>query len=122
MTKTELILETYGLKIRESDSPDRENVDFDITDSEDNVAWVWGDRLSDVDWECNHPYECLEIDSEDEQGRCVLCGSFCDWHTEPDDQGNQVPEPHDWYPRSKVGGLIGKYLEELREKEYGEAL
>lgn len=108
-------LNDYDLTLRESDSPDREPVDFAIEDGDDNVAYVWGVKPDDVDWECNHPYQCIEFgDDRDEQGECLLCGSWCDFHYSPDDEGHGVPEPHEWYPRKTVGGLIGKYLEELK--------
>lgn len=32
-------LKEYGLTVRESDSPERDIVDFSIEDGEDNVAW-----------------------------------------------------------------------------------
>ena len=110
-------LEEYGLAIRESDSPERQLVDFSIEDSEDNVAWVWGNRFDDIDWECNHPYQCVDFGDGKEQCECILCGSFGDYHYEEDNEGNKVPEPHEWYPRREVGGMIGKYLEELKKGE-----
>lgn len=109
-------LKKYRLKLHESDSPDRYEVDFNIEDSSDNVAWVWGHGLNDVEFECNHPYECVEFGDGTEQGQCALCGSYCDYHFEEDDFGHNVPQPHDWYPRREAGGLIGEYLEELRNK------
>lgn len=109
-------LKDYGLNLRESDDPERDLVDFTIEDGEDNVAWVWGNDVNDVDWECNHPYQCIDFGDGKEQGECLICGSYCDYHYEEDDQGNKVPEPHEWYPRRNVSGLIREYLEELREK------
>lgn len=116
MSKVEDELKEYGLSIRESDNPEREPVDFSIEDNEDNVAWVWGNKPTDIDFECNHPYECVEFGDGSEQGECALCGSYCDYHYEEDDRGNKVPEPHEWYPRRTPGGLIGKYLEELQAR------
>ena len=111
-------LKEYGLTLRESDSPDRDLVDFTIEDGENNVAWVWGNKPDDVDFECSHPYQCIEFgDGREEQGECLLCGAYCDYHYEEDDEGNKAPEPHEWYPRRDVGGLIGKYLKELKGKE-----
>lgn len=107
-------LKGYGLTVRESDSPERQLVDFTVEDGEDNVAWAWGDRPSDTEWECNHPYQCIDFGDGEEQCKCLLCGSFGDYHYEEDDQGNKVPEPHEWYPRRDVGGLIGEYLKELQ--------
>lgn len=110
-------LKKYGLTIRESDNPERQLVDFSIEDGEDNVAWIWGDRYDNVDWECNHPYQCIDFGDGEEQCECLLCGSYGDYHYEEDDQGNKVPEPHDWYPRRDVGGLIGEYLKELQGED-----
>lgn len=104
-------LKDMGYTLYESEAPDRQLVDFDVSDGEDNVAWVWGDRLDDVDWECSHPE--VEYVDDETQGECVLCGSWCDFRYEEDDQGNKVPEPHEWYPRRSPGGLIGEYLKEL---------
>lgn len=117
-------LKDLGLQLRESDSPDRQKVDFAIEDDEDNVAWVWGDSLNDVDWECNHPYQCIEWDTDDDSaptGQCLLCGSYCSGHYETD-IGNvedyywssKETHPTEWYPRHNVGGLVGEYLKELR--------
>lgn len=110
-------LKDYGLSLRESDDPERDPVDFSIEDGEDNVAWIWGHSLSDVDWECDHPYQCIDFGDGEEQCECLLCGSFGDYHYDKDEEGHDVPEPHEWYPRRDVGGLIGKYLKELEGKE-----
>lgn len=111
-------LKEYGLTLRENDSPDRDLVDFTIEDGEDNVASVWGNKPDDVDFECSHPYQCIEFGADqEEQGECLLCGSWCDWHGVPDEDGHAYPEPHEWYLRRDVGGLIGKYLKELKGKE-----
>lgn len=110
-------LKEYGLKLRENDSPDRYEVDFNIEDDEDNVAWVWGYGLNDVEFECNHPYQCIDFGDGEEQCECLLCGSFGDYHYEEDDGGHKVPEVHEWYPRRDAGGLIGEYLKELKGEE-----
>lgn len=109
-------LKEYGLKLHESDDPDRYEVDFNIEDDEDNVAWVWGYGLNEVEFECNHPYQCIDFGDGEEQCECLLCGSFGDYHFEEDDEGHKVPEVHEWYPRREAGGLIGEYLEDLRAK------
>lgn len=109
-------LKEYGLKLHESDDPDRYEVDFNIEDDEDNVAWIWGHGLNDVEFECNHPYQCIDFGDGEEQCECLLCGSFGDYHFEEDDFGHKVPEVHEWYPRREAGGLIGEYLKELRAK------
>lgn len=120
------ILEEFGLSIKESDAPDRMPIDFSIEDAEDNVAWVWGD-FRGVDWECNHPLQCVEFDNDEPVGECLLCGSHCDycWTKEivdegHDDDGNyyahegDVREIVNWYPRREVGGAIAKILEEMK--------
>lgn len=111
-------LSDVGLKISESKAPDREKIDFTVDDGDYISAWVWGDRYDDVDWECNHPYELTDFGNDrEEQGECLLCGSYCDWHKVADEDRNSTPKPHEWYPRKYVGGLIKKYLDELREKD-----
>lgn len=109
-------LKEYNLSLRESDSPNRDLIDFTIEDEEDNVAWVWGNRVDDVEWECNHPYQCVDFGDGEEQCECLLCGSFGDYHYDKDEEGHDVPEPHEWYPRRDVGGLIGDYLKEMQAK------
>lgn len=106
-------LEAYGLKVYESEAPDRERVDFSISDGTDNVAFVWGDSPDNVEVECDHPYECVEFGSDiEDQGECLLCGAYCDWHYENDGEGHGVPEPHDWYRPRHVKGFIKEYIEE----------
>lgn len=107
-------LKEYGLTLRESDSPDREVIDFEICDGDDNVAWVWGGTPDDVEVECDHPYECIEWGDDDERGVCPLCGATCDWHYEEED-GHEVREPHNWHAPGKPSGLIGEYIEQLRK-------
>ena len=109
-------LKDFGLELRESDNPDRQLIDFDICDEQDNVAWIWGDSLDDVEVECTHPYQCIEWGDEDEQGECKLCGATCDWHYEEDSEGNRVREPQEWYSPRYTEGLIDEYIKELRGK------
>lgn len=109
-------LKDFGLKIRESDSPNRFNIDFTIEDEEDNVAWVWGHTPTDIDWECNHPSQCIEYDDDETVGECLLCGSTCDWHKETDGENYTYRVPHQWYPRKNVGGIVGKILKEMEVK------
>lgn len=121
-------LEEYGLEVRESDNPERQLIDFDISDEEDNVAWVWGDSPEDAEVECDHPYQCIEWGDDDERGVCLLCGATCDWHYENqvvseghDEDGRytcqtaDVRVPHDWYMPRKASGMIGEYIEQLRK-------
>ena len=108
-------LREFGLSIRESDDPNRQRIDFSIEDTEDNVAWVWGDNVNDLDWECNHPTECLEYDDDETVGTCALCGSFFDWHKEDTGEGNLERVPHEFYPRRDVGGIIKKVIKEMSD-------
>lgn len=117
MSKVEDELKDYGLSLRENDSPEREPVDFSVRDESGNeVASVWGAKSDDVDWECSHPSGYVEYEDDETQGECPLCGSYCDWHYEIDGERNKERVPHEWYPRQRAGGLIGKYLEELEEE------
>lgn len=109
-------LKEYGLEIHYNDAENADPVDFNIADKEDNVATVWGQTLDDVEYECNHPHECIEFGDKDEQGECLLCGNYCDWHYEEDDEGHKIPEPHEWYFDRNVGGMIKQYLKELKDK------
>lgn len=111
-------LADYGLKIRHSDAPDREPIDFSIEDGEDNVAWVWGMNPNDAEWECNHPYQCIDFGDDELQGECELCGSFCDWHYGDDYDGHRGdPEPHTWYPRKSAGGILDHILNDYKKKQ-----
>lgn len=110
-------LKDYGLTFVENDDESRERIDFIIKEGNDGVAAVWGHSLSDVDWECDHPYQCIDFGDGEEQCECLLCGSFGDYHYEEDDEGHKVPEPHEWYPRRDISGLIGEYVKELKGKE-----
>lgn len=107
-------LKRYGLKVYWAEAEDRDPIDFSIADEEDNVAWVWGDR-EDIEWECNHPYQCVDFGDGEEQGECLLCGGTCDYHYEEDEAGNKVPEPHEWYSPKRASGLIKEYVKELQE-------
>lgn len=120
----------YGLRIRWSDSPEREPIDFSIENDEDNVVWVWGSEpFSDVQIECNHPEECVQFGDDDEQGECAICGAKCDWQWTDDvvDEGHdedgayfahvgEVRQITEWYYPKKFGGIVGKYLKHLQEK------
>ena len=109
-------LKNLDLVLYESESPDRQPIDFSISDGEDNVAWVWGDN-HDVDFECNHPSECIEYGDDEAVGECILCGSHCMWHkVVVDDEGNIGREPYEWFPRRDVGGVLKKLVDEQRAK------
>lgn len=116
-------LKKYGLHAEYSEAEDREAIDFEIRDSHDELyATVWGSEPSyDVQIDCNH--DIAEYDDDETQGECVLCGATCDWHYEEDD-GNvedycwkgKTPCIDEWYSPKKIGGIIGKYLKELQER------
>ena len=108
-------LKGYGLSIRQSDAPDREEIDFSIEDEGDNVCWVWG-KPADPEWECWHPYQCIEFGDDDELGECKLCGSHCEWHYEDDGEGHKERIPHDWFALRQIRGLIAKIVKEERSE------
>lgn len=104
------LLKELGLKVRESDNPERSPIDFTIEDGEDNVAWVWGE-WNGYEVECTHPN--IEYEDDETQGYCPICGEYCDWHYDISaDDGYTIKErvPHQWYEGD--GGIIKKYIEE----------
>lgn len=103
-------LKAWGFTVFESEAPDREEVDFTISDKEDNVAWVWG-TIDSYEVECNHELVDFSGD-ETERGECVICGQTCDWHYDYDEDGCRHKTPHEWHPEEGDGGLIKKYIEE----------
>lgn len=130
MAKAENDLTQYGLSIRHIDDGERMLVDFAIEDGEDNVAWVWGNSYDDVDWECNHPDECLEFGGDDEYGTCALCGSLCGWNWADEwlDEGHdergdcigktiQVRKVYEWFGRKSLGGILGNIVKEMKADE-----
>ena len=125
MTHAEEELGKYKLYVRESDSSERDPIDFTIENVDDNVAWVHGNSLEDIDYECSHPTE--PVWDDEDYCECPVCGETCDWHLEK----VVVDEGHDadgdyfckeaevrvvdcWNgPRPYgVGGLIGEYIKE----------
>lgn len=114
-------LKEYGLKIRWSDNPDASPIDFSIEDDQDNVCWVCGNSIDDVEVECDHP--AVEYDDDETVGECPVCGATCDCHYEAD-AGNVEDfywsgrrlVPTAWTMPKQPGGVIGKYLKELKEK------
>lgn len=116
-------LAEYDLRVRNSDAPDAKAIDFEIYDENDNIAFVWGNTPDDVEVECNHPDQCVSYSDDEPTGYCELCGATCDCHYEAD-VGN-VEEfywsgrrlvPTAWTMPKQPGGVIGKYLKELKEK------
>lgn len=111
-------LNDLGYKVIESDNPDREPIDFSLSDGEDSVAWVWGKTPDDLEWECDHPE--VEYGDDDEQGRCVLCGAMCDWHYEASaDDGYIVRSrvPHEWYKPKQPEEALKEYIGETYESK-----
>lgn len=112
----------------ESESEDREPIDFSISNSEDNVCWVYGSEpWHDVCVECNHPYEAIDWGDDDECGECLLCGDQCTWtwvkdeEYEGDDEygypissKSEYRHINEWHSTENKG-LIGKYLKKLGE-------
>jgi len=110
-------LEQYDLRARHSDAEDREPIDFTIEDDYDNVCWVWGSEpWKNIQCDCDHPYQCIDWGDDDECGVCELCGASCDWHWENDGEGGQERVIHAWHKPEEIGGVVGKYLKELRER------
>jgi len=115
-------LKEYGLNVHWSEAEDREPIDFSIDDGNDNVAWVWGSEpFNDVQIECNHPEEAIDYhyDEDHHQGRCEICGAWCDvGHQASADDGYIINEPFvvEWYQPNRIGGIVGDYIQELREK------
>ena len=113
-------LKKYGLKIRWSDNPDASPIDFSIEDDQDNVCWVWGNSIDDIEVECDHPV--VEYDDDETVGECPVCGATCSAHYETD-AGNvedyywsgRVLTPHEWFPRKTPGGIIGDILKEISD-------
>ena len=113
-------LKEYDMRIEHSEAEDREPIDFEIRDdkTDELIATVWGSEpFNDVQIDCNH--DIYAIDDDDLQGECLICGASCDWHYQTSaDDGYVIKEriPHEWYFPKKIGGLVGEYLKELKEK------
>lgn len=108
-------LKEYELKVRWSDNPDASPIDFSIEDDEDNVCWVWGNSVDDVEVECDHPV--IEYDDDETVGECPVCGATCDWHwVVSADDGYEIKErvPHGWHRPEKVSGIVKEILDEMR--------
>lgn len=111
-------LKEYGLHVEHSEAQDREPIDFEIRDANDTLcATVWGSEpWNDVQVDCEHPYQCIDFGDGEEQGECLLCGATCDYHYTLEEDGHQVPEPHEWYAAKQIGGIIGGYLKDLQRR------
>lgn len=109
-------LKEYDLHVEHSEADDREPIDFEIRDDRgDLYATVWGSHpTDDVQIDCSHDF--VEYDDDETVGECPICGATCDWHYEDDGEGHRVRTPHDWHTSEKIGGIVGKYLQELQKK------
>ena len=130
-------LAKLGLKKYESEDKDREPIDFSIANDEGNVALVYGTYQTmaadnkhskyDVCVECDHPDEALDWGDDDECGECLLCGAQCTWHWVEEEECEGTDEDgylissksgyreiNEWHDTDNKG-LIGKYLDQLRE-------
>lgn len=112
----EEVLKEYDLHIEHSEADGREPIDFEIRDKQgDLYATVWGSHpTDDVQIDCTHDF--VEYDDDETVGECPICGATCDWHYEDDGDGHQERVPHDWSVVEKIGGIVGKYLQELQKK------
>lgn len=112
-------LEEYGLHIVQSDKEDRLNIDFKILDDHDIFCTeVFGDTQDDVEVVCEHP--AIEYDDDETVGECPICGAICSWHYETYGDDGYVAKDRvvdRWEEPDKIGGIIGKYLDELRDND-----
>lgn len=126
-------IERLGWKIYYNDGPEALPIDISIGNEEDNIAWLWGD-MHDVEWECNHPEEDVELDDEG-HGKCNLCGATCDWRWVKDvvDEGYDEDNKYhatigetrvieEWYNPKQLSGVLREYVEELRGDRHGNAV
>ena len=109
-------LKEYDLHVEHSEAEGREPIDFEIRDDNDELyATVWGSHpIDDIQIDCNHDF--VEYDDDETVGECPICGATCDWHYESDGEGHRARTPHDWHIPKKIGGIVGKYLQELEKK------
>ena len=111
-------LKEYGLHVVESTEPDRRKIDFRILDDHDIFcAEVFGDAPDDVEIGCEHPV--VEFDDDEHVGECPICGAWATWHWEESaDDGYTIKEQvvDTWDYQNVPGGILGKYLEELKKK------
>lgn len=81
----------------------------------------------DVSWICSHDENFVEWGDDDERGKCLICGSECDWSWVKDvvDEGHdgegnyyakegQVREIGGWHPTDDKG-IIGEIVEWAKE-------
>ena len=111
-------LKELGLHIEQSKEKDRLPIDFVICDENGGtVAKVWGDASqNDFDIECEH--YGAEFDDDETVGECPICGATCTWHWHISaDDGYTIKEqvPDQWDRPDKIGGIVGKYLNEEKE-------
>ena len=111
-------LKEYDLHMVESKEPDRRKIDFKIFDRHNTFcAEVSGDNPDDVEIDCEHPE--VEFDDDEHVGECPICGAWATWHWgEYGEDGRVYKEQvvDTWDYQNVPGGILGKYLKELKEK------
>ena len=110
-------LSEYGLCVEWSEDKNREPIDFEIrTDGRGELcATVWGSHpTDDIQIDCEHDF--WECDDDETVGTCPICGATCDWHWGDDGEGHRRRVAHEWYKPDKIGGIVGKDLDRLKEK------
>ena len=112
-------LAVYGLHKEWSEAKDREPIDFEIRDNQDELwATVWGSHpTQDIQIECEHP--AVEFEDDETVGECPICGATCTWYWhESADDGYTIKErvPVTWEQPKEIGGIVGKYLKELKTR------
>ena len=111
-------LKEYDLHIVQSDKEDRMKIDFRIVDVHGTFcAEISGDNPDDVEIDCEHPV--VEFDDDETVGECPICGATCTWHWSVSaDDGYMIKEQivDTWDYQEVPGGILGKYLEEIKKK------
>lgn len=119
MEDIDKLLDEYDMHIEHSCAEDREPIDFEIRDDKDNLcATVWGSEpWDDVQIDCEHP--CIEYDDDETVGECPICGATCTWHYAISADDGYITKDRvadEWTNPDVIGGVVGKYLEELQGK------
>lgn len=112
-------LKEYGLHVEHSEADDRDPIDFEIRDDRGELyATVWGSHpTDDVQIDCEHGF--VEYDDDETVGECPICGATCTWYWhESADDGYTIKErvPATWEQPKEIGGIVGKYLKELKTR------
>lgn len=107
-------LKEYDLHMESHKSTPVLLIDFEIkNDKGETYAEVWGSNpFDDCEVSCYH--DISEFDDDETVGECPLCGTTCNWIWVHDEDGKHR-EPYQWTKSEEIGGIIGKYLKELRK-------